>query len=796
MGNFQIPTLDVEQFRAELRRNGTELVQTQRPARPESTGVASALAAMEAPLNFTQTGDYRQLPLALGRALSDLEVPRAQALKEEILHLVRFFIGLTEAPEVRVSLAFSNALPDSNGSQLTLLSPLLNSPSGRWFGLPPRSVSIMSGDQKGSSEAPTPIEGANQLILSVSTDQRPFFLENGSGSGESPALASAEARDVVLISMPFGPLYTPSLGLSLLKAALDDGVCEILYFTLPFAERMGAAFYNWICDSNPTEESLAGEWIFSSEEDLSRPESYFRQILPDLPDFLAEDLLLARGKADPFLKDCVDQVVARRPKIVGFTSTFQQHRASLALAKRLKSADPDIAILFGGANCEGVMGLETLRSFDFVDAVVCGEADRVFPKLVERLLHARPLSDLPGVLTRANLREAGEDPPNTPLVVTMDDLPRPDFSDFFRQWNATPALGAHRPKLPLETSRGCWWGAKQHCTFCGLNGKSMSFRSKSAERAFAELAELTERYPGLPVSVVDNILDLKYFKSLLPELAEKKLGIELFFEVKANLRKEQIRLLREAGVTSVQPGIESLSDRVLRIMRKGVTGLQNIQLLKWCLELGVSPFWNMIWGFPGEPPEAYERMAELMPLLHHLPPPDWCGPLRLDRFSPNFDQAEELGFSSVAAWPAYRHVYPVSDEAIGNLAYYFRFRYRDGRDPATYATPVTERAEEWQEAFDSSRLTYTDNGRELRIRDGRRVAARELTELAGVERQLFLECDGIRSLASLRGVASRFTGRPWSDGGIEEVVAPWIRDGLMIQNGHRILALAVSETTP
>jgi magnesium-protoporphyrin IX monomethyl ester (oxidative) cyclase len=60
--------------------------------------------------------------------------------------------------------------------------------------------------------------------------------------------------------------------------------------------------------------------------------------------------------------------------------------------------------------------------------------------------------------------------------------------------------------LLLETSRGCWWGAKQHCTFCGLNGGAMAFRSKSAERVVEEIRYLRDRYGVESLSVVDNIL--------------------------------------------------------------------------------------------------------------------------------------------------------------------------------------------------------------------------------------------------------------------------------------------------
>ena len=87
---------------------------------------------------------------------------------------------------------------------------------------------------------------------------------------------------------------------------------------------------------------------------------------------------------------------------------------------------------------------------------------------------------------------------------------------------------------------------------------------------------------------------------MLPLLAEADLGLELFWEVKANLTARQVRQLRDAGVAYVQPGIESLNDHVLELMRKGTTGLRNVELLKWCREYGVTPLWNLLYGFPGE----------------------------------------------------------------------------------------------------------------------------------------------------------------------------------------------------
>ena len=69
-------------------------------------------------------------------------------------------------------------------------------------------------------------------------------------------------------------------------------------------------------------------------------------------------------------------------------------------------------------------------------------------------------------------------------------------------------------------------------------------------------------------------------------------------------------------------------------MGKGTTVIQNIQLLRWCAELGVRPSWNILYGFPGEDPAEFEEAAQLMPRLFHLSAPSVVLPFRIDRFSP------------------------------------------------------------------------------------------------------------------------------------------------------------------
>jgi ribosomal peptide maturation radical SAM protein 1 len=498
-----------------------------------------------------------------------------------------------------------------------------------------------------------------------------------------------------------------------------------------------------------------------------------------------------RAHVEAFLDACLAEIVGARPRLVGFTSLFQQHTASLALARRVKDALPDTVIVFGGANCEGVMGAELVRRFPFVDAVVSGEGEIAFPELVARVLASQPLDGIAGVGTRRSIASAFAfgSFPNAPPVAALDDLPYPDFRDYLDRFGASRLSNRWLPTIPFETSRGCWWGAKHHCTFCGLNGETMAFRSKSGARALDELQTLAARFPGCEIQVVDTILDMQYFRTLLPELARRGPVARLFYETKSNLRKEQVRLLRDAGVTTIQPGIESFSDPVLARMRKGVTALQNVQLLKWCKELGVRPVWNVIWGFPGEPAESYAQMAALARRLTHLPAPDGYEGLRLDRFSPNFVESTALGFADVRPMEPYRYIYDLPDDAIRNLAYFHRFRYADGYDPAPLAAPLLRALGAWKRAARHSELFSMDVDGRLLIWDYRRRGRGRLVELGGIDRALYVACDQIVEFSALVTVG-RAAGAT-SDADIRRRLDDMVALDLVIADGTRYLSLAV-----
>ena len=441
---------------------------------------------------------------------------------------------------------------------------------------------------------------------------------------------------------------------------------------------------------------------------------------------------------EPFLVHCFETIDWSRYTLVGFTSMFQQNIASLALAARVKAAYPQLTIAFGGANWEDPMGVALRRRFPFVDLVFSGEADVSFPATLEARRRDR---DAPVVTAAA--------------VAELDELPAPDFDPFFEQFRSRPLLADLTPQLLVETARGCWWGERSHCTFCGLNGSTMAFRSKSPERVLEEIAYLRARHGVRKFWVVDDILDMRYFRTVLPMLEAARLDAELFWEVKANLAAKHVRALRAAGVRSIQPGIESLSDRVLALMQKGTTGLKNIELLKWCREYGVKPVWNLLYGFPGETDADYEETRSLIEAIWHLDPPQAYGRVRLDRFSPYHGDPEAFGMGNVRPKAPLSHLYPFPREEVMEIAYYFDFDYADGRRANAHAGRALELARAWMADADRGLLALsTDEDGTVHLVDSRPTASAtpERIALDGWRAAVFLACDCAQTLRELMQV--------------------------------------------
>ena len=474
--------------------------------------------------------------------------------------------------------------------------------------------------------------------------------------------------------------------------------------------------------------------------------------------------------------------------VVGFTSTFEQHVASLALSRRLKARFPQLVILFGGANCAGEMGRELAHSCAWIDYVVDGEGDEIFPALLRALAAGHDPAQLDGVLSRR-----AQSPIAAHASGSLDALPTPEFDEFYQrseQLGMADQSRRHLLRLPFEASRGCWWGQKHHCTFCGLNGQFMTFRQKSAARVLEELAELSRRYGVFRFNAVDNIMPHDFLRDFLPALAAEARSYDIFFEIKSNLSRQDVKLLREAGVRYIQPGIESLSSEILRTMRKGVSGIQNVNLLRWARYYGVSAAWNVLYGFPNERAEPYADQASLMETLFHLEPPLRASRVELQRFSPfHFDRA---GFPvrSISPGSELRFVYPQTFD-LEKLAFYFDHEFETQLSDDQF-DPTRDVIDRWRAAWTGPippSLTYRWSPGLLHLEDARKPDAPLLYAFEGAVAEIYRAICERPSSAPM--VSSRMSD---SVEDVVEVLDLFVAKGLAMHDQGQYLALAIPES--
>jgi ribosomal peptide maturation radical SAM protein 1 len=604
-----------------------------------------------------------------------------------------------------------------------------------------------------------------------------------------------DSLDVLFAVLPFAEVETPSIAAGLLQAEVTRAgfSSRVIYLNLDFAALIGVDRYRQVYNEFSA-RTLLGERLFAEilfKDHLPEAEEYGSKLGAEYPRHRAiiRNLLKMRRHSEEFVADCVAEILRLRPRVVAFTTTYQQTCACLAVAASLKKSADSPVIAFGGANCEGEMGLEFIHSFPWVDYICTGEGDLVFPAFLQRLLRdddPRPL---------AGLHKRGESAELTtpPMVREMDSLPIPDYTDYFHQLKLRPATtDMDRVALLMQTSRGCWWGAKQHCTFCGLNDQTMAFRSKSPEVVLQELSYFTETYGARRIYCVDNILDIKYLQTLFPKLIERRSRVKLFYETKANLTFQQLEVLRQGGVCWIQPGIESFSNQVLRLMQKGTTGFKNIQLLRWCRELGIEPLWNILYGFPGESPSEYARMAKLIPLLTHLTPPQSCGPIRLDRFSPYFNHPEAFGLRNVRAHSYYRYVFPLAAPDLDRLAYYFEFEWPHAPYPEEYTRSLRRAFRRWKVSAAAPprlrpRLDLRRRAEKVLITDTRPCAVRRRHRLAGPAAEIYLLCDTAKTVPGLL----KELGGHISESRVRDVLRTLQKARLLVENDGQYLSLAV-----
>lgn len=558
---------------------------------------------------------------------------------------------------------------------------------------------------------------------------------------------------LVLVNMPFADWTRPAFALSQFATLVGrdfpgEVETEVRYLNQDFGRFFGLRLYDDIAQDLDHLLTGVGDWLFrhiAFPDEADNADDYFRRYYRGRQwTRWRTELLERRAGAAGFLAELIDRYDLADADVVGLSSMFNQHAASIALAQMVKERNPGVTTVIGGANCEVPMGAVIAERVPALDYVFSGPSLRTFPALLRALLDGRPedAETIPGILTRDNCR----DPRFAKAVgadLDIDDVLMPDYDAFAASVTDSSGLFAQRPDarpvLYFETSRGCWWGERSHCTFCGLNGLGMNYRAMSAEHAIGQFEELFRHASWCTtLTCTDNIMPKSYPKEVFAKLRTPP-DVSIFYEIKIPVSEADMRALAAGGVTEVQPGIEALATTTLKLMAKGTTSFQNLQFMKNCLRYGITPAWNLLIGFPGEPEAVYEKYHSDLPALVHLPPPTGVHMVRFDRYSPYFMRQLDYGLR-LRPMDFYQLVYPFADADLAELAYFFADEKIAPEMLAAlrWSTPLKGLAERWRGCWegDPPRLvleggTIVDSrfGMEQRLAadDGTRTLLRHLS---------------------------------------------------------------------
>ncbi|MDI6760934.1 MAG: radical SAM protein [Candidatus Brocadiaceae bacterium] len=305
---------------------------------------------------------------------------------------------------------------------------------------------------------------------------------------------------------------------------------------------------------------------------------------------------------ESFRRHLLSSILDARPDIVGISITStSQLLPALTLARLIKGANPDIHLTIGGSIFTKLIDNLLLGAdvfFSFVDSFVVFEGEHALLELINQLSGGRDLSKVPNLIYRKNGRVTINEPF---YIEDVSKLPTPDY-------NGLPFGLYHSPKpvLPVQTSRGCYWGK---CTFCNLHYDHRYYRPRSIDLIVKDIQTLKERHNTDYFFFADECIPINTLKRLvkvLPGLDIKWIGGVRFEE---GLSRELIRDLRHAGCLKLVFGMESYSQRVLNLMKKGIKRETVKRTLEDCLEEGVAAHLYTIIGFPTETAaEAVEGM--------------------------------------------------------------------------------------------------------------------------------------------------------------------------------------------
>ena len=304
--------------------------------------------------------------------------------------------------------------------------------------------------------------------------------------------------------------------------------------------------------------------------------------------------------------DIVDYIKKFSPDIIGISTMTTSFTAASQIATKIKS-NFDIPIVFGGVH-PTVTPVETLKN-TFIDYVVIGEGEYTFLELLDSLSNGKNLKHIRGLGYKDDKIII-----NTPrpLIKNLDILPLPARHLFPKWYFGRRLSGTFWMKTAdIMTSRGCPY----NCVFCSsraLFGRRVRFHS--VNYVVDEIEHILNKYKSEMILFADDTFSINEKRAIkiCREIRRRKLDFTFYAQLRADTTTDKlVKELVKAGCKRVTIGAESGSQRILNILKKGITPKQTLNSCKIVKKYGLFLYLSFMIGNPTETYEDIEMTRKL-----------------------------------------------------------------------------------------------------------------------------------------------------------------------------------------
>jgi radical SAM superfamily enzyme YgiQ (UPF0313 family) len=313
---------------------------------------------------------------------------------------------------------------------------------------------------------------------------------------------------------------------------------------------------------------------------------------------------------------------AGRPDLVAITAPFPGNvYGAFRMARTIREAAPECTLILGGGwvNTE-LRSLREPRVFDYFDYITLDDGERPLLNLLTRL------SGRPAALVRTYLRRGGEvvlendatqhDIPQSDTgIPTYDGLPLDRYVSFMEMLNPMHRLWSDGRWNKITLAHGCYW---KKCSFCDVSLDYIGRYDKpSTDLIMRRIQSLVAETGETGFHLVDEAAPPAGLRALAKRLIAEKLTITWWGNIRfeKTFTPELCQLLAESGCVAVSGGLEVASDRLLELMKKGVTVEQVARVTRAFTDAGIMVHAYLMYGFPTETVQdtvdALERVRQL-----------------------------------------------------------------------------------------------------------------------------------------------------------------------------------------